>query len=243
MALFGEVVEHGGRCRPGACLGLPAAGQLEFAEQDVAELLRAAEIERLAGERLRLVLKRRRLLGELAGEAREHLAIDRNAAPFHAREHRHERAFERLVDRADALGDEPRLEQPPQAERKVGLLGAIGAGARDFDVLEGNERAALADDVGKRERRMLQMAGRKLGQRMPAEPGIEHIGHELHIVERGKLDVVTLERVQVRFQIVADLEHACALEQRLELRERVADRDLAGHETAAGEQVVAAPGG
>ena len=51
------------RGRPRAGLGLRAAGQAHLAEQDVAELLRAAEIERLAGELLDLGLEPRRRSG------------------------------------------------------------------------------------------------------------------------------------------------------------------------------------
>ena len=50
---------------------------------------------------------------ELARQAREHLAIDRDAAPFHARQHRWHRAFQRLVDGGDMFGGEPGLERVP----------------------------------------------------------------------------------------------------------------------------------
>ena len=66
VAEFGEFVEHlrGGRPRPG--LGLAAPGQSHLAEDDVAELFRAADIDRLAGDLLDLGLDPRRGLGEIA---------------------------------------------------------------------------------------------------------------------------------------------------------------------------------
>src|SRR5205809_724305 len=59
VALLGELLEHVGARRPGAGRGLGAAGQLHLAEQDVAELFWAAEIEALARELRDLVLEPR----------------------------------------------------------------------------------------------------------------------------------------------------------------------------------------
>ena len=50
VALFGEFVEDLRRGRPCAGLGLGAAGNAHLAEQDVADLLGAADIDRLAGD-------------------------------------------------------------------------------------------------------------------------------------------------------------------------------------------------
>src|SRR5262249_61203264 len=73
VALFGQVLERARPGRPLAGPGLGAARQTELAEQDVAELLGAARVERLAGKLLDLGLERARALRELAREAREHL--------------------------------------------------------------------------------------------------------------------------------------------------------------------------
>ena len=99
VAFLGQVLEHARAGRPRAGLGLGAAGQPHLAEQDVAELLRAAGIERLAGELPDLRPRAPRgLLREFAGQARQHLPVDRDAAPLHARQHRHQRPLQRLVD-------------------------------------------------------------------------------------------------------------------------------------------------
>ena len=49
MTLLGQVVEDARAGRPLAGLGFGAAGKPELSEQNVAELLRAAWIERLTG--------------------------------------------------------------------------------------------------------------------------------------------------------------------------------------------------
>jgi hypothetical protein len=66
MALLGQFIEHLRRGRPRAGLGLAAAGQSHLAEDDVAELFRAADIDRLAGDFLDLGFHPGCGLGELA---------------------------------------------------------------------------------------------------------------------------------------------------------------------------------
>src|SRR5260370_36333213 len=111
MTLVGQVLERARPRRPLTGLGLGAAGQPELAEQDVAELLRASRIERLTGEHLDFGLERAGALREFARQTRQHLAIDGNAAPLHAREHRNERPCQRLVDTAHALRGNERLKR------------------------------------------------------------------------------------------------------------------------------------
>ena len=64
-------------------------------------------------------------LREIAGEARQHLPVDRDAAPLHARQHRHQRPLQRLVDVGHVLGDQARLEHVPQPQRHVGVFGRV----------------------------------------------------------------------------------------------------------------------
>ena len=66
MALLGEFVEDLRRGRPRAGLGLAAAGNPHLAEDDVADLLGAADIDRLAGDLLDLGFDPRGGLGEFA---------------------------------------------------------------------------------------------------------------------------------------------------------------------------------
>ena len=66
MALRGEVFELAGIGRPLAGLGLLAAGKVHLAEQDFAELLRAAHIEFLARRLVGRVFEPRHALLEIS---------------------------------------------------------------------------------------------------------------------------------------------------------------------------------
>src|SRR6516225_4111625 len=90
VTLLGQVLQGSGAGRPLAGLRLGAACKSKLAEQNIAELLRAARIERLAGERLDFGLERAGALREFTRQPREYVPINRNAAPLHAREHHDE---------------------------------------------------------------------------------------------------------------------------------------------------------
>ena len=55
---------------------------------------------------------------------------------LHVGKHGRERPLERLVDRGDGFGREPRLEHHPEPQADVGLLAGIFGGAGDLDAIE-----------------------------------------------------------------------------------------------------------
>ncbi len=65
VALRGQRFQHVGIGRPGAGLGLAAAGDALLVEKDFAELLGRADVEALAGEFVNLVFEARHLLREV----------------------------------------------------------------------------------------------------------------------------------------------------------------------------------
>ena len=89
VALLGEILEHAGRVDHCAGRGLLAAGQAHLAEQDVAELLRRAEVEALAGESRGSRPRARAAFCANSPDRRDRIcrSID-DAAPLHPRQHR-----------------------------------------------------------------------------------------------------------------------------------------------------------
>ena len=98
VAFGGEFLEQLRGGRPLARFGLRAAGQAHLAEKNVAELLWRADGETLAGSCIDILLQRGGALREFARQARKHLAVHRDAALFHARQHRNQRPLKALVD-------------------------------------------------------------------------------------------------------------------------------------------------
>ena len=84
-------------------------------------------LNRIARQFAHFGFQRGGALREFAREARQHLPVDRDAAPLHARQHRQQRTLQRLVDVGHALGDHARLEHLREPQRDVGILGDVGA--------------------------------------------------------------------------------------------------------------------
>ena len=88
-----ELLEHGGVGRV-AGLRLLALRQVELEEQDLLELLRAAEVELVPDVVVDLLLEPGDLGRELAFEHAERLAIERDADGLHPGEHRDQRQLD-----------------------------------------------------------------------------------------------------------------------------------------------------
>ena len=233
VALLRKLFQRACAGRPLPGLGFGAARQAELAEQDIAELLGAARIDRLAGELLDLGFKASGLLREFAGQPRQHLPVDRDAAPLHMREHAKERPLQRLIHREHMLGREPRLEHLPEPQHDVGLLGGVFGRLVDADGIESDLGLARFDQRVDLDRRMLEDVFGERRQRVVLPAGIERVRHQHGVVVGRDLDAAQRENLPSEFQIVADLEHALVREQRLERIERHALGNLIGRDVAA----------
>ena len=200
LALLGEVVEHARGGRPGAGRGLLAAGQAHLAEQDVAELLRRAEVERRADDLEDLVLEPRHALREVAGEPREHVAVDRDAAPLHPRQHGNKRPLQRLVDGRHMLGDEPGFQRQPQPQRHIRLLGGVFGGAVERSAGEADEVAARAGDIGEGDQLLAEdaLAEARHVVALAGRAGVERVGDQHRVVERRDGHAAMGEHLQRR---------------------------------------------
>ena len=134
----GELLQHVLVGRRRAARGLPADRQAELAEQDLADLLRAAEVERLAGDVEGLLLERGHALGELLALRREQGRVDQHAGALDPR-----RAPPRSASRSGgrrrrgpASASMPRPERLVHVQRHVGVLARVVGGALDLDLRE-----------------------------------------------------------------------------------------------------------
>ncbi len=128
-------------------LALLAALQPHLVEQDIAELLGAADGEGLAGEVMDFAFQPRGLMREFGGEARQLLAVDLDAVALHLRHHRHKRAVHALVDARAAFVGQAGLEHAVQPPGDIGVLGGIGGGAVERHFGEADRLLARAADV------------------------------------------------------------------------------------------------
>src|SRR5690242_4115587 len=96
--------------------------QLLALEQDLLDLLRRAEVERLPRRLEGLLLQSEDLLAELMALRLELRAVEQHAVALHREEHRHKRQFDLVVDVSELLiGRNARLQNVVQREDAVGL--------------------------------------------------------------------------------------------------------------------------
>ena len=105
-----EVLEHG-RVGRVAGLGPLALRQVELEEEDLLELLGAAEVELVADVDVDLGLEAGDLGPELGRQGRQPVAVDRDTGRLHAGEDRDERQLDLGEQAVEVLGGEGPLER------------------------------------------------------------------------------------------------------------------------------------
>ncbi len=198
-----------------------AARQAHAAKEDIAELLGRTDIEAFADGSIDFFFDPRRRLRQFARQSRQDLAVDADAALFHAGDDVDQWPFEPLVDRCEALGGEARLQQPPQPQRHVGVLGGIMGRLVERHGIEGDPRAPRTGDILEGDRFVPKEFLGQLVHAVIAAPGVEHVADQQGIVEGGDGDAALGKDQPVIFQVLGDLEDRGILEHRLEQRERL----------------------
>jgi len=192
----GELLEHRGVGGIGAGLALLAAGEAELAEQHVAQLLRRADVELVAGEDIGLALELGHALGEVGGEGVQRRAVDLDAGTLHRGDDRRQRPLDRLIKRHHALAHQAALEQLVQAQGHVDAFGGIVAGLVERDLGEADQRLAAAADLAVLGHDMVEMAAGELVEQVAVLHPVEHVGHQHGAVGRRHLDGVARQHVE-----------------------------------------------
>ena len=164
LVLGADRLQH---ARVGREAGLAAAlaRQAELLEQDLAELLRRADHELLAGQREDLAFERRDLLAHALGDLRQAVDVQAHAEQLHLAQHGHERQLDlRHHALQPALGD----------------LLALPVGQRAQQHRVGGER-------------VLEVAGQaallaQLLERVAAPGRLEQVGAEQRVVDEARRD-------------------------------------------------------
>ena len=221
MTLRRDVFQHADIGGPCAGLGARAAGNLHPIEQQFAQLLGRADIEFAAGEFVDVLFQRHLLLGEFVGEFAQEILIDQNSLTLHVRQHGNEPPLESLVNRDLAFGDETWLQQAMQAVGHIRIFGGIFRGLIDGYAVEGDLLLALAGDVRKRDRLVVQVDLGQLVHTVTVQHAVQHKGDGERIVERRNADAALQEDEKIVFYVLADLEDGIVFEKRLQALENL----------------------
>ncbi len=225
-AVAGQAFEFGHVGRVHARLALAPAFQAEPVEQDLTQLLGAADGEGGARHGMDFALQCGDLSGEFGRELRQALAIDLDPAPLHARDDGDERPVDHLVHPRRLLHRQPRLEPLPQPQRDVGILGGVAGRGLEVDFVEAELLLAGADHLLESEAGVRQMRRGQLVHAVAMEPGVEIEAQDDGVVMRCDGDPALAQHDHVELQVLADLQDRRVLAQCFDPLERLGDRNL-----------------
>jgi hypothetical protein len=230
LVLLGDRLQRLFVGRGRAARGLHQRRQLQFLEQQLAQLLGRIQVDRPADHLVGAQLQRVHALRQRRALPAQLVHVDRHAVGLHAFEHRHQRHLDLAVHARQAgLRGQLRRQFAVQAQGDVGVLGGVGGGFLERHLREGNLLRALAGHVLVADGRIAQVTR---GQRihvvaLPA--GVEH-----EALQHGVLGVaahrhaVAAEDVKVVLAVLADLGSLRVFEDRAQRVERFASGSCVG---------------
>ena len=145
-------------------------GQVELEEQDLLELLGAAEVELVADVGVDLRLEPRDLGRELGRQDLQRLEIEGDAGRLHPGEDRDQRQLDLAVQAVETVVDQPSLERLAHGERGERLQAGPGRGVELGDGRQ-DEVELLGDDIG---------------DRLAAQRCVEDVGGDLGVERDGR---------------------------------------------------------
>ena len=213
-----QVLEHR-RIGRVAGLGPLALGQVQLEEQDLFELLGAAEVELVPDVGVDLRLEPGDLGRELGRQDLERLEVERDAGRLHPGEHRDERELDLAIEAVEAVVDQPALEGLADGERGERLETGPGRGV----------------ELGDRRQDQVELFGHDVGDRLAAQRRVEDVRRDLGVERdrrRVRVRVVADAGDQQRLDLVADDGDRQPVQEPTECRSVVGPLD--GHRAAVG---------
>ncbi len=227
VALCGQVLQHrrvGGRSARG---GGAAGGQAHLPEQQVADLLGRAQVERPAGDAVGLEFELAHPNREVVGEQPKPLRVDLDPGQLHLDQHLGHGAFERLVDGQQLFARQARPQVLVDPQGDIRVLGRVAGRRAQLDMLEALLGLARPGHRLEGDRLVAQQALGKLVHAVAlVQPALEREGDQHGVVHRPDLDAVAGEDGQVVLAVLGDLQDGRRFQQRLQPRDRVCEGDL-----------------
>ena len=208
MALQRQVLQHRGVGGLRAGGGGLARGQPHLAEQDLADLFRAAKVERVAGDAVCLQLELGHSHREIVGELAQTVRVNLDPRQFHLDQHRRHWPLKGLVDRQKMFAGQARPQVFIDPKRNVSVLGGISGRRAQRDDLEAFLRLAGPGDGLEADRLVVQQASRKLVHAVAfVQSAIKSETDQHGVFDRPHLNAVTGQYRQIVFGVLGHLEN------------------------------------
>ncbi len=203
-------------------------GHSFFLEENLGDLLRRTKVEGLAGLLVSLAFELEHLLPQLVAHRLELRRVDQDPVPLHPEKDFARGKLDRAVDVEELFcGLQFRIERMVDPEREIGVLGSVGRGPRDIDLLEGNAPDAGALHLVVSEGFQSEMTGSE-AVHVVARVALQHVGLEQRVVRDAPQDnAVVGKHVLVVLDVLAELLALFVLEPGFQHRKRPLDAQLA----------------
>ena len=219
-ALSGQIFKHRdiGRILPR--FAFLAALEPHFVEQDIAELLRAADGKRLTRKRINFYFQLATRLRKLARQPRQHRAVDLDSGAFHFRQNRNQRPVDHFVNARRLFRAHPQLEMMPKPERHVRILGRITGGVGQLYCCKTDLRFAGTGYRFVRDALVAKMQFCQLVHPVPVIARVERKAHDHGIIIWRDRNAVPRQHRHIVFQVLTDFQHRWIGQQGPQFRQR-----------------------
>ncbi len=225
----GQLLQRRGLRAPGAAAGAPAARQLHLVEQDLAQHLRAAEVERAPGQLVDVGLGRGHALAEIGGEAAQLLLVHLDPGVLHVGQHGDQPALHPLVQRGGARVRQPGAQRVAQAQDAVGRLPHMRRRPVGRHLRQRQPGPAGAGHRVERAHGMAQVQPRQVLQRVAVGAGVLRVGQQHRVVHRRRArEPGAGQRAQPGLGIVHHRQHRRVRSSGVHRRRNLRHRELAG---------------
>ena len=221
-----QLLEDRGVGAVGAGLALLAAGQPEFLEQYVAELLGRADVEVVADGAEDRLFEIGDAAREIARQFGEGHGVDLDPLALHRRDDRHQRPLDRLVEGGHPVANQLSLQEHMQAQHRIRPLGREVACLLRRHLGKGDQALAGADQLLQGGQLVLEAAPDQSLDRVLELAAVEHVRHQHRAVIGRERDAIARQQMRGGLEVVADLENPGILEEWSQSLDRQLQRQL-----------------
>ena len=154
------------------------------------------------------------------------IAVDLDPLLLHTGEDGDERAFQRFVNRHDLFRAQLGLENLPQAQGDVGILGGVFCRLVQRDPIERHLRLARSGNLLERNSVVLQVSLRQRVHAVIVLARIQYVRQQHRVINRRDIDVVRGEDREVVLDILPDLQDRRIFEHRFQSAQCILHADL-----------------
>ena len=203
-------------------------GSPKLVKQDLLKLFRRSQVERSAGEFMRLFLHLLHGRRELAALFFQHRLVEQDTVFLHSEQNRNQRLLNIRVHLCKRRGFlQFGMQMFVQPQRDVRIFGGVRRCLLQVNLVEGQLFCAFAGNIFIVDRLDTQVVARRGVHVVPGGHAVENVRFQ-HGVEAdaAQADAITRENMRIVFQVMPDFVFARVFEKRFQCRKHIVAVEL-----------------